>query len=112
MIGANKHIGMRVAIWALAALALFGGTPALAQSASCNELNRTLRGLDGNRDSRNLQSNVQQARSLAEEIRNAESRFVRGGCQELVNSSQRLTGECRDQARIILRGRDTYNDLS
>jgi len=112
MMGALQR-GIRTAALLLGAgLSTLAASPALAQSANCVELNNQLSAFNGNGDFRNLQANVQRARLLAEEIRAAESEFVRGGCQAVVNAGQRLSGQCRALARSILSGRDDYNALA
>ena len=83
-----------------------------AQSASCNQLNATLQTLSNNKDFRVLQANQDRARTLANQIRDAESNFVRGGCQAALNQGQKLSGSCMQVARAIVSGRDTYNKLA
>ena len=85
---------------------------AFAQSESCAQLADTLRSLDRNRDFRNLQRNIMQARQLAEDLQDLESLFVRGGCQTQLNNGNRLSGECRTVARRITSGRADYNQLA
>ncbi len=99
---------------ALVALVLTVTAPgtAQAQSASCAQLNATLSTLSNNKDFRVLNVNQNKARELAGQIRNAESVFVRGGCQTLLNKSQKLTAECMRVARVIVKGRDDYAKLS
>lgn len=99
---------------ALAALVFTVAVPATAeaQSASCAQLNATLNTLSNNNDFRVLQVNQNRARELAGQIQNAESVFVRGGCQTLLNQGQKLTAECMRVARVIVNGRDDYTKLS
>lgn len=87
-------------------------SPALAQSDSCTNLGRTLSSLDRNRDFRNLPANVQNIRILAEQIQQAESQFVRAGCQKQLNANGKLSGQCRNAGRGILNARDDYNKLA
>lgn len=82
-------------------------TPAAwAQSASCNQLNRSLNALDRNSDFRNLGRTTNQLKQLSRQLQNAESQFVRIGCQQLVNTRRSLPQECRALGRTILRGRE------
>ena len=83
-----------------------------AQSASCDQLNTTLNTLSGNRDFQTLQANQTKARDLAAQIQNAESVFVRGGCQDTLNKGQKLNAECMRIARVIVNGRQDYDKLS
>jgi len=96
-------------------LALAGVTVdqlAYAQSQSCNQLSRTLTSLDRNRDFRNLDNNTIEARRVAADVQDAESIFVRGGCQATLNQGGRLNRECRIVARRITQGRAAYNKLA
>ncbi len=85
---------------------------AYAQSQSCDQLSRTLSSLDRNRDFRNLESNTRDARRIAADMQDAESIFVRGGCQAQLNQGARLNRECRLVARRITQGRAAYNKLA
>ncbi len=85
---------------------------AVAQGRSCSQISGTLSSLERNGDFRHLQDNIDRARTLQSRLRDAESLFVRGGCQRVVNSGQRLSGDCRALANEILGGRDDYNQLS
>lgn len=85
---------------------------ATAQSSSCTQLNSTLATLSNNKDFRVLQANRDKARTLADQLQNAESVFVRHGCQAVLNKGQKLSSDCMNVARAIVSGRDTYNKLS
>lgn len=85
--------------------------PALAQGANCNQLNRQLTALNRNADFRDLGSNSAEAQQLAQQLQQAESQFVRQGCQAEVNAGGRLSRECRSLARSILNGRKRYAAL-
>lgn len=95
-----------------ALLALSPVESAHAQASSCAQLDRTLRTLSSNRDFTSLKKNQEQARDLAARIRDAESVFVRGGCQKVLNAGQKLSSECMKVARVIVRGREDYNKLA
>ncbi len=84
---------------------------ALAQSNTCSKLNQTLRSLDRNRDYRSYKKNNATYQTLAKELKKQESQFVRGGCQKLLNSGQKLTNACRTLARRILKGRSRVEKL-
>ena len=83
-----------------------------AQSASCAQLNQTLRTLSNNRDFSNLKANQDKARELQGRLRDAESVFVRGGCQKVLNAGQKLSGDCMRVARVIVKGREDYDKLA
>lgn len=85
---------------------------ALAQSASCSQLSNTLNSLNRNREFRNLQSSNIDARQVAGDLQDLESLFVRGGCQQQLNTGARLSRDCRTVARRITRARSNYNQLA
>ncbi len=83
-----------------------------AQSASCAQLNTTLTTLSKNRDFRTLRENQDRARDLTTRIRDAESLFVRGGCQAILNQGKKLSSDCMKVARVIVKGREEYSKLA
>jgi len=97
----------------ISALLVFSAVEtAHAQSASCAQLDDTLRTLSGNRDFASLKQNQDQARELSTRLRDAESAFVRGGCQAVLNAGQKLSSDCMRVARFIVKGREDYNKLA
>ncbi len=84
---------------------------AFAQSNSCNKLTQTLRSLDKNRDYRSYKRNNATFQAAQKELKEQESKFVRGGCQKALNAKQKLSGACRILARKILRGRSDVEKL-
>jgi len=106
-----RHIRLLLAAFA-AIFALCGGEiQAFAQAANCQQLTNSLRSLTSNSDYAQLQRNSIRARQAADSVQAAESQFVRDGCQNLLNSRQRLTASCRGLARAILQGRSDYDKL-
>jgi hypothetical protein len=97
------HIGFTL----FAAIAAFTAdvTIAHAQSTSCSQLESTLRTFDRNRDFRELERNTRIGQQLAMEVQDAESDYVRGGCQAQQQSGQQLSRQCRNLARQIIGGR-------
>lgn len=85
---------------------------AYAQSASCAQLNQQLRNFDRNSDFKNAEGNNAKARKLAADLQDAESAYVRTGCNDAAKAGQPLTKECRNLARIILRGRTDLAGLN
>jgi Protein of unknown function (DUF2865) len=88
------------------------GTALAQQSANCAQLDNTLRSLTRNSDFRTLEQNSQQLRKLADDLRDLESVFVRGGCQRVLNAGQDLPQQCRAVARRIVQGRNQYETIN
>ncbi len=84
---------------------------AFAQSNSCSKLTQTLRSLDRNRDYRSYKRNNATYQAIAKDLKQQESKFVRGGCQKQLNAKQKLSGACRIVARKILKGRSNLEKL-
>jgi hypothetical protein len=89
------------ALAALAGLACGTGA-ALAQSATCNQLNAMLQSLDSNPALRNASQTSDNLAALEANERNAEQAYLRTGCQAAQDSGQRQTPQCRGIARQIL----------
>ena len=85
---------------------------AYAQSRNCSQLGSTLNSLNRNREFRSLEKNTLEARTLASELQDFESIFIRGGCQKVLAAGKRLSRECRSVARRITQGRAKYNKLA
>ena len=109
--GDNLKSAFLSAVLLSALLAVSLAEPALAQSASCNQLDSTLSTLSRNRDFRNLRDNEDKARTLGTQLRDAESAFVRSGCQAVLNAGQKLSSDCMRVARVIVKGREDYKKL-
>lgn len=83
-----------------------------AQSASCSRLIATLRTLERNGDFRRYQSSADDLRQAQRAVQQAESRYVREGCNDDAKAGRQLSRECRQLARRITEGRDEVEDLS
>lgn len=81
-----------------------------AQSASCSQLQRSLRTLENNSNFRELESAEISAQQYAQAVQDAESSYVRAGCVQQQQQGQ-LTRECRVLARQILSGRSDRDTL-
>jgi hypothetical protein len=105
---------LRIVAATIAALALLAldASAVYAQSASCNQLNATLQSLSRNRDFRNADQAAEDAKSVAADERNAESAYIRTGCQQAQQAGMPQSPECRGLARQILQGRAQYAQLS
>jgi hypothetical protein len=83
-----------------------------AQSASCSRLEQTLATLDRNSDYRNVSGNTGEARALRQQVQRMESQYVRGGCNDDAKAGRQLSRECRNLARQITQGRESYQQLA
>lgn len=110
----SDRIGLRVLVaFVVAAIGLcldVGG--AYAQAASCSRLQSALRQLDRNADFRDMQGNSQAARQLQQRVQDAESAYVRNGCNDDAKAGRTLTRECQGIAREVLRLRDDYANVA
>jgi len=110
----GMQIGIRI-VAALMAAALFIGldiSAALAQSASCSRLYFTLQSLSRNSDFRSSDQTDNALRALQANERDAESAYIRSGCQEAQQRSAQLPLQCRTLARQILQQRDQVQRMS
>jgi len=108
----RRNFGLAAA--AFAALALLGldTGAALAQSASCAQLNATLQSLDSNGDFRNADRGNSDLRSLQANERGAESAYIRTGCQRDQQQGYPQTPQCRGLAKQILSQRAQIAQLT
>lgn len=95
-----------------ALLALLDTQAAYAQSAQCRNLMAALRQFDGNADFRQFDGNSRQVRELARQVQDAESQYIRGGCNDDARAGRTLTPQCQQIARAVLRLRDDYQRVS
>jgi hypothetical protein len=110
---AKRHL-IRFTLMVVVALVavLADEAAALAQSSACRQLSQTLGMLERNADFRKLQDSSDKARALAAEVQQDSSSYVRGGCQAVQNSGQRLPPQCQTLARRIIAARRDYNSLA
>lgn len=85
---------------------------AYAQSSACSRLDRQLRQFDRNGDFQQRDGNSQAARQLARDVQNAESRYIRDGCNDAAKAGQTLSPQCQQVAREVLRLRRDYAAVS
>lgn len=110
----------RPSVNALRLLAAFGATLAClvidvtaahAQSMSCQRLESQLANLDRNSDFRDVGASSREARRVGQDVQQAESQYVRGGCNDDAKAGRQLSRECRALAREITSGREEYAAL-
>ncbi|MCF6344291.1 MAG: DUF2865 domain-containing protein [Devosiaceae bacterium] len=104
--------GLKLVVFLAVSTSLLSqGNIAFAQSNSCSKLTQTLRSLDRNRDYRTYKKNNATLQAATKDLKQQESKFVRGGCQAQINAKQKLSGACRIVARKILKGRSNVEKL-
>jgi hypothetical protein len=112
------HLGWRIArragalILALAGFVALDVTAAIAQSATCAQLNATLQALSRNSDFRSVDQTQGATQQLQADERNAESAYVSAGCQSAQRQGFPQTPECRALARQILQSRAQIAQMS
>lgn len=79
---------------------------AYAQSSSCSRLQSQLRQFDRNSDFRNMQSNSGNARGLQQQVQDAESSYIRNGCNADAKAGRVLSRQCQQMGRDVLRLRE------
>lgn len=106
--------GARALVLLLLAAAMFtlDVQTAHAQAAQCRQLESALRQFDRNGDFRQLQNNSQAVRDLARQVQNAESQYIRQGCNDDAKAGRTLTPQCQDVGRAVLRLRDQYAQVA
>ncbi len=104
--------GLKLVVFLAVSISLLSQSNiAFAQSSSCSKLTQTLRSLDRNRDYRTYKKNNETLQAATKDLKQQESKFVRGGCQAQLNAKQKLSGACRIVARKILKGRSNVEKL-
>lgn len=96
---------------AMAGGGLLDVTDAYAQANACMQLQRQLNQLERNSAFRQGQSNSDQARMVASQLQDAESAYVRTGCNAAAKAGQQLNRECQQLARQIIKGRQLRDNL-
>ena len=85
---------------------------ALAQNQACTQIIALLRGIERNVAYTNYQNIVASLRQTETRVRQDESMWIRGGCQEALNAGQALSGQCRALAQAITSGRSQVQELT
>jgi len=83
-----------------------------AQAASCTSLEASLRTLERNGEFQEAERNGRAARRLQSDLQDAESAYVRTGCNDRARRGETLTGNCRALARQITTGRSEATQLN
>jgi hypothetical protein len=102
---------LAAAFAALVALAL-GATGALAQTASCSQLNAQLNALSRNGDYRNSDAASSNLRALQATMQDAQSAYNSTGCMAAQQAHQPQTPQCRAYAHQYLQAKAQADQLS
>lgn len=83
-----------------------------AQAARCAQLQNNLAQFDNNSDFRQMGGNSNAARQLQRQVQQAESRYIRDGCNDDARAGRPLSRACQLIARDVLDLRDQYARVS
>lgn len=83
-----------------------------AQAAQCAQLQSALAQFDRNSDFQRMGGNSNAARQLQRQVQQAESRYIREGCNDDARAGRVLTRQCQLIARDVLSLRDDYAQVS
>ncbi len=83
-----------------------------AQSRNCQTLANTLSSIERSRDFRSLNDSRNDTRRFEREVQQAESKYVRDGCNDAAKRGERLSSSCRAQARTVIRAREALEAAS
>ena len=110
----GRRITTRLAavIAAAVVLAAIDASAAFAQSASCRQLNAQLAALDRNSDFQNTDRSNEDMRALQGNLQDAQSAYIRGGCQQAQQRGLPQTPECRSYARQYLAAQSQLKKLA
>ena len=83
-----------------------------AQAAQCAQLQGALAQFDRNGDFRQMGGNSNAAEQLRRQVQQAESRYIREGCNDDARAGRQLSRSCQLIARDVLDLRDQYAQVS
>lgn len=96
----------------LMAIAMLDASEALAQSRNCASLANTLAAIEQSGDFRSLDQLNNRSRDAENAVRQAESTYVRSGCNDAAKRGEQLNSQCRTQARAVVSAREARDALS
>ncbi len=106
MTNASKMLLRLVALCCATALFALDASDAWAQSNNCASLINTLHAIEqSGGGAAGLDSVDEQQRQAQQDVQQAESQYVRDGCNAMAKAGQPLTSQCRAEARQVLRAR-------
>lgn len=100
-----------VALIAAFGIAAADMSTALAQAQNCGQITAILRSIERNEMFMSFNGIAGELSSRQDEVRQAESLWMRGGCQQMLNSGQALSRECQSLAQTITLGRSQVQQL-
>jgi hypothetical protein len=104
---------LRLAVLACAAvLIVLDTSDAFAQSQNCVALANTLRNLERSGGFDALQSINDRTRQAQQDVQQAESQYVRDGCNAAAKRGEKLNSQCRAEARQVLAARAALKQVS
>ncbi len=83
-----------------------------AQAAQCAQLQAALSQFDSNGDFRQMGGNSNAARQLQRQVQQAESRYIRDGCNDDARAGRQLSRACQLIARDVLDLREQFAQVS
>ena len=83
-----------------------------AQAAQCSQLQSALARFDRNGDFQQIQGNTNSARQLQRAVQDAESQYIRQGCNDDAKAGRVLTQQCQLIARDVLDLRRQYAEVN
>lgn len=107
----NRLRPLILLILAMAVLVLDVQT-AHAQAAQCAQLQGALAQFDRNSEFQQMGGNSNAARQLQRQVQQAESRYIRDGCNDDARAGRQLTRACQLIARDVLDLREQYAQVS
>jgi hypothetical protein len=104
---------LRLAVLVCAvALFVLDTSDAYAQSQNCQALANTLRRLENSGGFNQFDQVQNQARQAQQNVQQAESQYVRDGCNAAAKRGEPLNAQCRAEARQVLKARDALKNAS
>ena len=108
-----RKLLLRVALL-IAAITMFGldANEAFAQSRNCQALANTLSQIERSGNFASLGDINDQTQQAQDAVQQAESRYVRDGCNAAAKAGQPLNAQCRAEARVVLAARADLKKIS
>ena len=85
---------------------------AFAQSRNCQALANTLRAIERSGDFQSLGDINDRTRKARDAVQGAESKYVRDGCNAAAKRGEKLSSQCRTEARQVVKARDAFAKIS
>jgi Protein of unknown function (DUF2865) len=96
------------------AMAFFAldASDAIAQSRNCAALSDTLQALNRSAGRNSFDDIDSQVRQAQRDVQQAESQYVRDGCNAAAKAGTPLTSQCKGEARIVIKARAARDNVS